>query len=65
MKIYSFSELPHNIQIDVIYGKLLDVQKMGLLHELAEYIVNYKINPFYEQTDSELYDINGNYIREE
>ena len=64
MKTYNFSELDHNIQIDIIYGKLLDVQKMGLLHELAEYIVNYGINPFYEQTNSELYDINGNYVEE-
>lgn len=64
MKAYSFSELNRSTQIEVIYGKLLDVQKMGLLHELAEYIVNYEINPFYEQTDSELYDINGNYIAE-
>jgi hypothetical protein len=64
MKAYSFSELNRSTQIDIIYGKLLDVQKMGLFNELAEYIIDYQVNPFYEQTDSELYDINGNCVKE-
>lgn len=64
MKTYSFSELNRSTQIEVIYGKLLDVQKMGLLHELAEYIIDYQIDPFYEQTNNELYDINGNCVAE-
>lgn len=63
MQLYRFHELDKNIQANVIYGKIFDTFKACLLSELATAIVNGE-NPLLEQCQNELYDIDGNFIKE-
>lgn len=58
-----FNELPQEVQIDIIKGKLLDIYRQGLIRELAIDIL-YKQNNIVYQCQNELYDINGNFIKE-
>lgn len=64
MKLYKFNELENNVQVDIIYSKLLDIQRMGLLYELSEYIVENDIDLFDGQLEKELYDIDGVFMDE-
>lgn len=64
MKVYKFDELENTVQVDIIYNKLLDIQRMGLLYELSEYIVENDIDLFDRQIENELYDINGVFMDE-
>lgn len=63
MKLYKFNELSQEIQIDIIKGKLLDFYRQGLIRELAIDIL-YKQNNTVYQCQNELYDIDGNFIKE-
>lgn len=63
MKLYKFNELPHKIQIDIIKGKLLDFYRQGLIRELAIEILFQQNNIIY-QCQNELYDIDGDFIKE-
>lgn len=58
-----FNELPQEVQIDIIKGKLLDIYRQGLIRELAIDIL-YKQNNIVYQCQNELHDINGNFIKE-
>jgi hypothetical protein len=58
-----FNELPQEVQLDIIKGKLLDIYRQGLIRELAIDIL-YKQNNIVYQCQKELYDINGNFIKE-
>lgn len=58
-----FNELPQEVQIDIVKGKLLDIYRQGLIRELAIDIL-YKQNNIVYQCQNELYDINGNFIKE-
>lgn len=62
-KLYKFNELNKDIQAEIIYGKILDTVKACLLGDLCKAIANGE-DPIKTQCDNELYDINGNYIKE-
>lgn len=61
--MYKFHELPRITQIDIIHGKLLDVYRQGLIRELAIDIL-FKQNNILYQCENELYDKQGNFIKE-
>lgn len=61
--MYKFHELPQEVQINIIKGKLLDIYLQGLIRELAIEIL-YKQNNIVCQCQNELYDIQGNFIKE-
>lgn len=63
MEVYKFSELPQAVQINIVKGKLLDIYHQGLIKELAIEIL-YQQDNIICQCQNELYDINGNYIKE-
>lgn len=63
MRLYKFNELPQEVQIDIIKGKLLDIYRQGLIRELAIEIL-YRQNNIICQCQNELYDIDGNFIKE-
>lgn len=63
MKLYRFSELSPIIQTEIIEGKLLDIYRQGLTFELAKDIQQ-KNNIIIKLCSNELYDINGNYMKE-
>lgn len=63
MKVYKFNELPQAVQIQIIQGKLLDIYHQGLIKELAIEIL-YQQNNIICQCENELYDIDGNFIKE-
>lgn len=64
MELYKFNELDESVQVDIIYNKLLDIQRMNLLYELSEYIIDNDIDLFDGQIEKELYDIDGVFIDE-
>ena len=61
--MYKFNELSQMIQLKIIQGKLLDIYRQGLTYELAIEILFQQNNIVY-QCQNELYDINGNYIKD-
>lgn len=61
--MYKFNELPQEVQIDIVKGKLLDIYRQGLIYELAIEIL-YKQENIICQCQNELYDNQGNYIKE-
>lgn len=61
--MYKFHELPQAVQIDIIQGKLLDIYRQGLVKELAIEILYQQKNIIY-QCENELYDLQGNFIKE-
>lgn len=61
--MYKFDELPQAVKIQIIKGKLLDIYRQGLITELAIEIL-YKQNNIVCQCQNELYDIQGNFIKE-
>ncbi len=61
--MYKFNELPQAVQIEIVKGKLLDIYHQGLMRELAIEIL-YKQNNIICQCENELYDYQGNYIKE-
>lgn len=61
--MYKFHELPQAVQIDILKGKLLDIYRQGLIKELAIDIL-YKQNNIIYQCENELYDLQGNFIKE-
>lgn len=63
MRLYKFNELPQEVQIDIIKGKLLDIYRQGLIRELAIEIL-YRQNNIIYQCQNGLYDIDGNFIKE-
>lgn len=63
MKVYKFNELPQAVQIDIVKSKLLDIYRQGLIQELAIEIL-YQQNNIICQCENELYDIDGNFIKE-
>mgnify|MGYP001737240730 CR=1 FL=1 len=63
MRLYKFNDLPQEIQINIIKGKLLDFYRQGLIRELAIEIL-YRQNNIIYQCQNELYDIDGNFIEE-
>lgn len=62
-KLYRFSELPEEIQADIIHGKLRDTVRQGLLYNLALDMVEGQ-NSLLEQAENELYTIDGTYMDE-
>lgn len=58
-----FNELPQEVQIDIIKGKLLDIYRQGLIRELAIDIL-YKQNNIVYQCQNELYTLDGTFIKE-
>lgn len=61
--MYKFYELPKEVQIQIIQGKLLDIYRQGLTRELAiEILYNHK-NIIY-QCENELYTLDGTFIKE-
>lgn len=63
MKTYKFNELPQTVQINIVKGKLLDIYRQGLIKELAIELL-YQQNNIVCQCENELYDIDGNFIKE-
>lgn len=63
MKLYKFNQLPQAVQIKIVQGKLQDIIRQGLIHELAIEIL-YQQNNIIYQCQNELYDIDGNFIKE-
>lgn len=63
MKVYRYNQLPQAVQIDIVKSKLLDIYRQGLIKELAIEIL-YQQNNIVYQCQNELYDINGNFIKE-
>lgn len=61
--MYKFHELPQAVQISIIQGKLLDIYRQGLTKELAIEILYQQKNIIY-QCENELYDLQGNFIKE-
>ena len=61
--MYKFNELPQAVQIKIVEGKLLDIYRQGLTYELAIEIL-YKQDNIICQCQNELYDHQGNYIKE-
>lgn len=61
--MYKFNQLPQAVQIDIIESKLLDFYRQGLTRELAIEIL-YQQNNIICQCENELYDIDGNFIKE-
>lgn len=58
-----FNELPQEVQIDIIKGKLLDIYRQGLIKELAIDIL-YKQNNIVHQCENEFYTLDGTFIKE-
>lgn len=61
--MYKFHQLPQNVQIEIVKGKLLDIYRQDLIQELAIEIL-YQQNNIICQCENELYDNQGNYIKE-
>lgn len=61
--MYKFHELPQEIQINIIQGKLLDIYRQGLTYELACDILYQQKNIVY-QCENELYTLDGTFIKE-
>lgn len=61
--MYKFHELPQEVQIDIVKGKLLDIYRQGLIRELAIDILYQQKNIIY-QCQNELYTHNGTFIKE-
>ena len=61
--MYKFIQLPQAVQIDIIESKLLDFYRQGLIKELAIEIL-YQQDNIICQCQNELYDIDGNFIKE-
>ena len=60
MRLYKFNDLPQEIQINIIKGKLLDFYRQGLIRELAIEILYRQNNIIYQCQN----DIDGNFIEE-
>ena len=61
--MYKFNELPQTVQLEIINCKLLDIDRQGLTLELSKAILDDE-NIILEQCYNELYDIQGNYIKD-
>lgn len=61
--MYKFHELPQEIQINIIKGKLLDIYRQDLIRELAIDILYQQKNIIY-QCENELYTLDGTFIKE-
>lgn len=63
MKTYKFDRLPKRVQVKIIEGKINDIIRQGLVLSLA-YDIVYNDNILLEQCQNELYDIDGNFMKE-
>lgn len=61
--MYKFHQLPQAVQLNIIQGKLLDIYRQGLTHELAIDIL-YQQNNIVYQCEKELYTLDGVFIKE-
>lgn len=61
--MYKFHELPQEIQLNIIDGKLLDIYRQDLTRELAIDILYQQKNIIY-QCENELYTLDGTFIKE-
>lgn len=61
--MFKFNELPQAVQLEIIKGKLLDIHRQGLTLELSKAILDDE-NIILEQCYNELYDIQGNYVKD-
>lgn len=61
--MYKFNQLPQAVQLEIIKGKLLDIYRQGLIEELAIDIL-YKQDNIILQCQNELYDKQGNFLKE-
>ena len=56
-----FNELPRGVQDEIIYSKLKDIIRQGLLYNLALDITDGQ-NTILEQAQGELYTLSGEYV---
>lgn len=63
VKMYKFNELPQEVQIEIVKGKLLDIYRQGLTKELAIDML-YQQNNIVYQCQNELYTLDGTFIKE-